>query len=208
MLISSLIIPVITRIYEKNRNKKREELRQEKYSGYIDERQKEIDNKIEEQRAIIMENNVTDEKCYQIIMNKESSLWERKILHDDFLNLRIGIGDIDAKIEVNYEKERFTLAEDDLKKKLFDLGGSEKKIKDVPVSISLTAKNVLAITGDTKNGYAFLESLILQILTYHSYEDLKIVILTSNEKYNNFEYLKLTPFVWNNEKNIPLFCNL
>ena len=206
MLTSSLLIPIITRVYEQNKNKQREKLRQEKYSGYIEERKVEIDNKIEEQRAIIMENNVTDEKCYQIIMNKEATLWERKILHDDFLNLRIGIGDVDAKIEVNYEKERFTLAEDDLKKKLFDLGGSDKKIKDVPVSISLTEKNVLAITGDVKHGYAFLESLILQILAYHSYEDLKIVVLTSNEKYNNFEYLKLTPFVWNDEKTFRFFA--
>ena len=206
MLISSLIIPIITRVYEKHRNKKKEKLRQEKYTNYIEERRVEINNKIEEQKAIITENNLNDEKCYQIIMNKEATLWERKILHDDFLNVRIGIGDVDAKIEVNYEKERFTLAEDDLKKKLFDLGGSEKKIKDVPVSISLTEKNVLAITSDFKYGYSFLESLILQILTYHSYEDLKIAILTSNEKASNFEFLKLTPFVWNNEKSFRFFA--
>ncbi len=205
MLFSSLLIPIITRIYEKNKNKNKEKLRQDKYSNYLDERKIEIDNKITEQKAILVENNSTNEKCFSMIMNKESTLWERKITHDDFLTIRLGIGDIDAKIEVNYEKERFTLVEDNLKKKLQELGGEKKKIKDVPVTISLTEKNVVAITSDVKNGYSFLETIILELLAYHSYEDLKLVILTREENENYFEYLKLTPFVWNDEKTFRFF---
>ena len=205
MLFSSLLIPIITRIYEKNKNKKKEKLRQDKYSNYLDERKTEIDNKIVEQKAILVENNSTNEKCFSMIMNKENTLWERKITHDDFLSLRVGIGDIDAKIEVNYEKERFTLVEDNLKNKLHELGGGDKKIKDVPVTISLTEKNIVAITADVKNGYAFLETLILEMLAYHSYEDLKLVILTMEENENYFEYLKLTPFVWNDSKTFRFF---
>lgn len=207
MLTSSLLIPIITRIYEKRRNKKREKLRQEKYTNYINDRKVEIENKIEEQKAIIIENNSTNQKCYDVIMNRETTLWERKIAHDDFLNLRIGIGDINAKIDVNYEKEKFTLAEDNLKNMLFEMAGSEKKIKDVPVSISLIEKNILAITAneDIKLGYSFLNTLILQIIAYHSYEDVKLVVLTNNENCNYFEYLKLTPFVWNDEKTFRFF---
>ena len=205
MLISSLLIPLITRIYEKYKNKNKEKLRQEKYSNYLNNRMTEINNKIAEQKAILMENNTTNDKCFSVIMNKESTLWERKISHDDFLNLRIGLGDIDAKIEVNYEKEKFTLAEDNLKNLLYDVAGSEKKIKDVPVSISLTEKNIVAITSDIKLGYSFLETLILQMIAYHSYEDLKLVILTKEENENYFEYLKLTPFVWNNQKTFRFF---
>ena len=205
MLFSSLLIPIITRIYEKSKNKKQEKLRQEKYSNYLDERKIEIDNKLIEQKAILIENNSTNEKCFSMIINKENSLWERKIIHDDFLNIRVGIGDIDAPIEVNYEKERFTLVEDNLKNKLHKLGGSDKKIKDVPVTISLTEKNIVAITSDAKNAYPFLETLMLQLLAYHSYEDLKIVVLTQEENESYFEFLKLTPFVWNDEKSFRFF---
>ena len=205
MLFSSLLIPIITRIYEKRKNKGKEKLRQEKYSNYLDERKKEIDDKISEQKAILVENNSTNEKCFSMIMNKENTLWERKITHDDFLSLRVGIGDINAKIEVGYEKEKFTLVEDNLKKKLQDLGGGDKKIKEVPVTIPLTEKNIVAITADVKNSYAFLDTLILEMLAYHSYEDLKLVILTMEENENYFEYLKLTPFVWNDDKTFRFF---
>ncbi|MBR3661175.1 MAG: type VII secretion protein EssC [Bacilli bacterium] len=206
MLISSLIIPIITRVYEKHRNKKREKLRQEKYTKYIESRNTEINNKIEEQKAILVENNTTNDKCYEIITNKETALWERKIIHDDFLNLRIGIGDVDAKIEINYEKEKFTLAEDNLKQLLFDMAGSPKKIKEVPVSISLTEKPVLAITSNKRNGDIFLNNLILQMIARHSYQDLKIVILTTIDNQNNFDYLKLTPFVFNDERTFRFFA--
>ena len=204
-LIASFVVPVISRIWQKRSNKKKEKLRQEKYTNYVEERKKEIDDKMEEQKFILVENNLTNKQCFDIIMNKENNLWERKIDHDDFLNLRIGIGNIKAEVEVDYEKERFTLVDDNLKQLLQSIAGSEKELADVPVSISLTEKNVIAITSELKLGYQFLETLVLQMMAFHSYEELKIVILTTEENQNYFEYLKLTPFVWNNQKSFRFF---
>ncbi len=206
MLISSLLIPIISRVWQKNSNKKKEKLRQEKYTNYVHEREQAIINKMEEEKFILLENNRTNEKCFDTILKRQNNLWERKITHDDFLTLRIGIGDIKANVEVDYEKERFTLVDDNLKNLLYEVAGSEKKLEDVPVSVSLTEKNVMAITSDIKIGYQFLETLILQMITYHSYEDLKIVILTKEENVPYFEYLKLTPFVWNDQKTFRFFA--
>ena len=204
-LIASFVVPIISRVWQKRTNKKKEALRQEKYTNYVYERKKEIDDKMEEQKYILVENNLTNKQCFDIIMNRENNLWERKIEHDDFLNLRIGIGNIKASIEVDYEKERFTLVDDNLKHLLQDVAGSEKKLDDVPVSIALTDKNIVAITAELKLGYQFLETLVLQMMTFHSYEELKIVILTSSENETYFEYLKLTPFVWNDTKTFRFF---
>ena len=204
-LIASFVVPLISRIWQKRSNKKKEKLRQDKYSNYVMERKKEIDDKMEEQKFILVENNLTNKQCFDIIMNRENNLWERKIDHDDFLNLRIGTGNIKAPIEIDYERERFTLVDDNLKKLLQDMAGSEKELDDVPVSISLTEKNIVAITSELKIGYQFLETLILQMMTFHSYEELKIVILTSSENETYFEYLKLTPFVWNDYKTFRFF---
>ena len=204
-LIASFIVPIISRVWQKNSNKKKEALRQEKYTNYVSERKKEIDDKMEEQKFILVENNLTNKQCFDIIMNRENNLWERKIEHDDFLNLRIGTGNIKAPVEIDYEKERFTLVDDNLKKLLQDVAGSEKELDNVPVSISLTEKYIVSITSELKLGYQFLETLILQMMTFHSYEELKIVILTSNENETYFEYLKLTPFVWNDYKTFRFF---
>ena len=204
-LIASFVVPLISRIWQKKSNKKKEALRQQKYTNYVEERKKEIDDKMEEQKFILVENNLSNKQCFDIIMNRENNLWERKIEHDDFLNLRIGVGNIKASVEIDYEKERFTLVDDNLKKLLQDVAGSDKKLDDVPVSISLTEKNIVAITAELKLGYQFLETLILQMMAFHSYEELKIVILTSEENESYFEYLKLTPFVWNDYRTFRFF---
>ncbi len=204
-LIASFIVPLISRVWQKNHNKKKEKLRQTKYTDYVHEREKDINDKMEEQKFILVENNQTNEKCFEIIMNKQTTLWERKTSHDDFLKLRIGIGNINASIEVEYEKERFTLVDDNLKSLLFQVAGKEKKLDNVPVTVSLTEKNIMAITSETKIGYQFLETLVLQMIAYHSYEELKIVVLTKEENASYFEYLRLTPFVWNNQKTFRFF---
>ena len=204
-LISSFLVPIISRIWQKKHNQKKEKLRQEKYTNYVKEREKDINDTILEQKGILLENNQTNDKCFEIIMNRQNSLWERKITHDDFLSLRIGNGNIAAKIEVNYEKERFGLVDDNLKNLLYEVAGSDKKLENVPVSVSLTDKNIMAITSEMKLGYQFLETMILQMITYHSYEELKIVVLTKEENANYFEFLKLTPFVWNNPKTFRFF---
>ena len=204
-LVSSFVVPIISRIWQKRHNKKKEKLRQKKYKQYVKEREKAILDKMDEQKSILSENNQPNEKCFATIINRENNLWERKIDHDDFLNLRIGIGNIDAKIEVSYEKERFSLVDDNLKNLLQDVAGSEKKLENVPVSVSLTEKNIMAITSEIKIGYQFLETLVLQMLAYHSYEDLKIVCLIKEENVNYFEYLTLTPFVWNDQKTFRFF---
>ncbi len=204
-LIASFIVPFISALWQKNQKREKEKLRQEKYSDYIYKREGEIKAKLDEQKQILLENNQTNEKCFEVIINREASLWERKITHDDFLNIRIGSGNIDAKVEIDYEKEKFSLVDDNLKELLYKIAGGEKKLDDVPVTVSLTEKNVVAITSELKLGYQFLDTIILQLITYHSYEDLKLVILTNEENVNYFEYLKLTPFVWNNQKTFRFF---
>ena len=205
MLVSSFLLPIISNRYQKHRNKKKEKLRQEKYTNYVLEREQDINETISEQKDILVENNLTNSECFSIILDKKNNLWERKIDHDDFLNLRLGTGNINAQVEIDYENEKFSLVSDNLKQKLYDVAGGEKKLVDVPVTVSLTDKNIMAITGEIKIGYQFLETLILQMITFHSYEELKIVILTKEENSNYFEYLKLTPFVWNNYKTFRFF---
>src|SRR5699024_838375 len=120
-----LVVPIISRVWQKRHNKKKEALRQEKYTNYVHEREKDITDKMEEEKFILMENNQPNEKCFEIIMKRQTSLWERKISHDDFLTLRIGMGDIKASLQVDYEKEKFSLVDDNLKNLLYSVAGSE-----------------------------------------------------------------------------------
>ena len=48
-------------------------------------------------------------KLLQAIAKKSRILWERNIEHDDFLQLRLGIGNVGTKIKVSIPEDKFTV---------------------------------------------------------------------------------------------------
>ena len=78
MLISMIFIPIFQSKLQKNQKKKYEEKRQTRYREYINEKIREIDRIMKEQKEILLKNYVNEEECSNIILSKSSRLWERK----------------------------------------------------------------------------------------------------------------------------------
>ena len=61
------------------------------------------------------------------------------------------------------------------------------------------------ITKKNEKAEKFIQSLIIQLITFQSYEDLKLVFFLKEEKNENLEYVKMLPHVWDNAKQIRFF---
>ena len=107
------------------------------------------------------------DRCLEIIKKRDRNLWERKVEHDDFLQVRLGLGKMEPEIELSYPEEHFTLEEDNLKDMLQDVGESLKTMYDVPISVNLTKKNISAIVGKRELTKKFIDGLLLKIMTFH-----------------------------------------
>ena len=198
MLLSVALWPSLTKRYETKKREQREKERQEKYQKYLQTKNEEIELLISKERQILNENNVSLEECQSIIMNKNRNLWEREIDHDDFLKIRLGIGTVKPSVTIRYPEEHFSLDSDNLKEILEKTVYKNKVIDNVPIAISLAEKNITAVVGDDNLTDAFLESVFLQVMTFHSYRDLKIVFLTNDD--NRFTYLKTSPHLFSDDK--------
>lgn len=205
MLLSMLFWPLLQKRYSTKQRKKREKLRIKKYNEYIDEKRQHIRNIVSKQRQSLIENNVSLSECKQIILNRKRNLWERKIEHDDFLNLRVGIGNVEPYVKVNYPEEHFSLTKNNLREILDKLGEETKVMTDVPVTINLTKKYISAVIGKSQVTEPFMEGLLLQLMTFYSYEDLKIVIMTSKENEYKWKFLKTSPYLSDDDKTIRFF---
>ena len=205
MLASMMLWPMLQKKYTTKQKKKREKLRIKKYNEYIEEKRQYIRNIVARQRQSLIENNISLLDCTQIILNRKRNLWERKIEHDDFLNLRLGIGNVEPFVKVNYPEEHFSLTENNLRDVLEKLGQETKIMTDVPVTINLARKYISALIGKKEVTKSFVEGLILQLMAFHSYEDLKIIIMTSKENEDNWEYLKMSPYCSDDDKTIRFF---
>ncbi len=204
-VLGTLLWPTITRKYNKRRIRKKEEKRRKKYEKYLVQKQNLINFIKANQLQTLMENNPDPRKCMQIIINRDKTLWQRSTGHDDFLNVRLGLGQVATKIEINKPKEQFTIEDDDtlflaMKKTISD----SLYIPNAPITYDLTEKSIDAVVGDEDSVKRFMDCLLLQILTFHSYSDLKIVVFTKEPR--KWEYLKVAPHCFDNQKSTRYFA--
>ena len=202
MFLSMLIWPLISRLIEKKRRKKQEQERVKKYSQYLDEKAKEIDGVIAKQSQTLKDKYIPLSECMNIIMRRKTNLWERSIDQKDFLSLRLGIGNMPIYADIKYSKESFSMEEDEMKKKIEEIVNSKKELINVPITFSLVEKNITSIIGNSNLLHEFFKGLLLQLMTYQSYEFLKIVVLTDKENISSFEYFRNLPYLFDDKKEI------
>lgn len=207
MLCSTLLWPSLMRRYNRKKQLKMEEERQKKYIEYLREKKIKIENLRTNQFQILLSNYPEPKNLENIIINKKRNLWERQIDSDDFLTVRLGLGTIPLKAKLNYSQEEFTMMEDNLKDELSNVVDSAKDIASAPVTVNLTTINKLVIIGNDYYQESMLKSMILQLSTYHSYNDLKLVFMVSDMNSDIWDSFKILPHTWSNSREIRYFAN-
>ena len=51
-----------------------------------------------------------------------------------------------------------------------------------------------------------LDNLILELIAFHSYEDVKLVFMIDNDDYDYYKKFKILPFVWDNLREMRFFA--
>ncbi len=206
MLTSSLLWPSLTKRWQKKNRKKKEKNRVEKYRAYLEEKKKLILGEAVNQTAILKENLLDLQSCYNVILNKDRILWERKISQKDFLTVRVGIGDKPLDMDVKFNEDDFTIEKDELKDEASKMIEEAKMLRNVPISYSFLGKVVTGILGKPHQTKHFLDNLLLQLITFHSYDELKIVIFTDEEHESNWEDYRELPHLFSNNKQVRFFA--
>ena len=205
MLAGTLVWPSISRAYEKKQRAKIERIRQLKYKKYIETKRNLIAEEIVKQRNILNDNYPVPTECERIILSKMTRLWERRLGDRDFLEVSLGLGNKEMKIDIKYPEEHFTMTEDNLNNVARELGTEPKQMVDVSLPLSLVDNNIFGIVGNYNQVKNYMSQLFLQIMAFHSYDDLKIVMLTSDDKKSNWNYLKILPHIFSNDRQIRFF---
>ena len=201
-MISSVVFPILNSKYTEKEKKEYEERRQQKYSKYLQEKEKEfLLEKVNEEQVLKYNypgvNNVLD------FADSKMRLWERRNTDDDFMNIRIGYGDMPILAEYNYQKERFMLDEDELEKKMYELIQRPIALEDVPIMNSFLEHPVCGVSGPKKKRIEFVQRLIAQIVMTHSYDEVKLLILAEEEDLDELgSYVRYLPHVWDDQRTL------
>ncbi len=200
MLIGTVLMPTISKKYEKKQNLKKEQKRQQKYKEYLDSIIVKINEESETQSEILRENFVPIQNCEDRILNTKRNLWERSIGQNDFLTIRVGTGEKLLDAEFHYSEKRFSVNDDNLQEEMYNICEAPKKLTNIPITYSVFDDFISAVIGDRKTTLEFAKGMIFQLASLHSYDEVKMVFLYDDGESDVFEYTKWLPHVWNDEK--------
>jgi S-DNA-T family DNA segregation ATPase FtsK/SpoIIIE len=202
MLLGTILWPILAKRFEKKRKIERESKRQAKYKEYLHKMDETIKLECIHQSEILHENHIKIEDCIDRIRNVKRNLWERSIGQNDFLKIRLGLGDLPLDADIKYSERKFTLDDDNLQEEQFNLCEAPKKLSKVPVTVSLFDDYISGVIGDRAEMLSFAKGMIFQLATLHSYDELKLLFIFDEKEDNEFEFVKWLPHIWNNEKTI------
>lgn len=206
MLLGTVMWPILTKRYERNRAIELESKRQFKYNNYLKDIEADVEKELAKQKEIIEENTLTISQCDKVICNVRSELWEREPGQSDFLKLRVGVGNVPADIKYQYQERRFVMEDDNLQNQMLEFCENPKKLENTPLLVSLYENYFSGVVGKRSEIISFAKGLLLQMLTYYSYDEFKIVMLIDSKELAEFDTIRWIPHVWDDEKRVRLIA--
>ncbi|HAB66475.1 MAG TPA: type VII secretion protein EssC [Firmicutes bacterium] len=208
MVAGSLVIPKLATQIQKQKEIKREKYRIKKYTEYLESCNEKIKLIMSKQTQLLRDTNIKVDNCINLVNGASAVLWNRDIKDEDFLIVRLGIGNVPARIRINAPEEHFTLEEDFLVKNVYEVVNSSRILEDVPVTFNFLKNRVSAIISNEKYGEGFVNSVIMQLATLHSSQDLKMAFFINNNEDNfDWDYAKYLPHTFSDDKTVRYYAD-
>ncbi len=207
MLVTSLIWPFISRVIQKFRTKANKKNLMNKYGEYLKEKEAELINEVNLEKEIMLENLMPIDQCIEMIKTQKFPFWNKRNDQKDFLNVRIGIGNVPLQIEIDNPEKGFNMEENFLEKQVNDLRNKYAYIPDMPISYSLYDNRITAVMGNKNKSTQFVNNMILQLISFYSYEDLRLVVFTNEVREPQWEYIKYLNHNFTDDMSFRFFAN-
>lgn len=123
-------------------------------------------------------------------------IFDKVIGDDDFLQVRLGLGTVEARRKISFKKQEKFESEDELASLPEQISNDFRCIDNAPITLDLKTNNVVGVVGQSSECYLFVKSIVLDIIARHYYKDVQVFFLISDsnvEKYSN--WLKWLPHI-------------
>lgn len=109
-------------------------------------------------------------------LSRDSRVWERRPFHDDFLRVRLGVGDVPSQINIDSPGR---LANSDLSDEADEIVRRNTTLKGGPFVVDLAHLPALGFAGETAAVEAAARAALLSLAVLYGPDDLQIALLAS-----------------------------
>lgn len=193
--------------YSKKTESEDEARRSDLYRKYLEKMRRLLTQKHIDNKEILDKKYPETNECLRFVKTNSRRLWERNVNHLDFLTIRLGNGEMVSPNLITIPKERFSLVDDDLGEEPLRIKNEYKKLKDVPICLSLIEHSLTGVIGNSRKACnSIAQIMAVQIAAYHSYTDVKMVFVYNEQDTASFEFAKWLPHTWSTDGSIRLMA--
>lgn len=151
-----------------------------KYNTYIAKKRDEI------QRARVVEQDelhdkyISETKEIENLKGFSFELFDRRVEDEDFLEVRLGLGNVESERLVDYKKQERLEIEDDLQLRPQELAEQYKYLENAPIICDLKQANAVGIIGDERSCYQIFKNVLLDICARQYHSDVKMFFVAES----------------------------
>ena len=203
-----MVTTVFTAIMNKKDYYKSLKKREHVYLKYIEKKGKEVDEIRQQEADLLNDIYISLDEELQQVKDFSGDLFDKSPEDDDFLRVRLGLGSIESKRQIDYKKKETLETSDSLISKPEDLYNEFKNVDNVPVVANFKDVNALGVVGDSAHLYQMMKNMIVDICVRHHYNDVKLFVIVEESKAENFKWVRWFQNIYNEKLDIRnIVCN-
>lgn len=196
MMVGSYVASFLNYRAGRRRYQKQKQERVEKYKAMLERQKAQLLRFQSQSQRAWNHNHPSPQECLELVEALDQHrMWARSPQDEDFLELRLGLGEMPLEIEVQCP-ERNPLHPDALVELAHELTAEFKTVPYAPVTLSVGTEGVAGISGPRDAVLGAARVLAVQIATHHSPHDVKLVAIYPPQEAEHWAWLRWLPHVW------------
>ena len=193
MFLMTLITSTVQYFKDKKRRKLNEEKRKRVYTAYLQNMREELHELSVKQKDVLNYHFPSFEQMKHLTNQLSGRIWERTLESRDFLEFRLGTGNIPSSYQLALSASDLANREiDDLLEQSQRMEAVYKEIPSAPITAGLS-EGILGLVGKESVIKRELHQLIGQLAFFHSYHDVRFITIFETKDYQNVEWMKWLP---------------
>ncbi|MGE5405944.1 MAG: type VII secretion protein EssC, partial [Candidatus Saccharibacteria bacterium] len=201
MMLTSYLASFITYSQQKRRYIRDKYRRLDRYRAYLAEVKEELSALDRQQRELMLQVDDSPLSCLSKAANLDASLWERSPKDDDYLCVRLGLGERFSEVSIKEPRIDSIIDPDPLILEAQAVSKSYRFVSDAPVCLNLREKGAIGLVGERQSVLNMARNLAVQLAAHHSPDEVKMIAAFPEIEKNLWTWMRWLPHVWNDNRH-------
>jgi len=174
--------------------------RQNKYRALLQSQRDQLLRLADQQRSALCQMNPSSDENERRVTSRDRSLWERAPKDEDFLSLRLGVGQQPLRVQIKAPRQEGAIDVDPLVTEAIQLAAELGQVNGQPVLFSLLKTNSTGLIGGRAQVLNAVRSLCQQLVTHHSPDEVKVAAIFPHSEEQQWSWIRWLPHTWSDDR--------